>query len=162
MVRQNKAGGLSDGSSDLVWVTWGTTTNADWQAESNQAEAYLGNPVASAGDVNNDNYDDIIVGASNYDNVESNEGGVFVWYGSATGLGESGTPANADWQAESNQATAYFGNSGASAGDVNNDGYDELLLALIITISRVKRRRGVLSFPSLPHHSFFHHLWEQH
>ena len=106
----------------------GTPANADWQAESNQAEAYLGNPVASAGDVNNDNYDDIIVGASNYDNVESNEGVVFVWYGSATGLGESGTPANADWQAESNQATAYLGYSVASAGDVNNDGYDEVIV----------------------------------
>ncbi len=106
----------------------GTPANAGWQAESNQAEAGLGNPVASAGDVNNDNYDDIIVGASNYDNVESNEGAVFVWYGSATGLGESGTPANADWQAESNQATAYLGYSVASAGDVNNDGYDEVIV----------------------------------
>jgi len=106
----------------------GTPANADWQAESNQAKANLGRSVASAGDVNNDNYDDIIVGASIYGNVESNEGAVFVWYGSATGLGESGTPANADWQAESNQATANFGNSVASAGDVNNDGYDEVIV----------------------------------
>ena len=106
----------------------GTTTNADWQAESNQASAQFGHSVASAGDVNGDNYDDIIVGASSYDKGQTNEGAVFVWYGSATGLGESGTPANADWQAESNQATAYLGHSVASAGDVNNDGYDEVIV----------------------------------
>ncbi|HNP74856.1 MAG TPA: Ig-like domain-containing protein [bacterium] len=106
----------------------GTTTNADWQAESNQASAQFGHSVASAGDVNGDNYDDIIVGASSYDKGQTNEGAVFVWYGSETGLGESGTPANADWQAESNQATAYLGYSVASAGDVNNDGYDEVIV----------------------------------
>ena len=127
--------GQTDEGAVFVWYgsatglgESGTPANADWQAESNQASAQFGNSVASAGDVNGDNYDDIIVGAYNYDNVESNEGGVFVWYGSATGLGESGTPANADWQAESNQATAYFGYSVASAGDVNNDGYDEVIV----------------------------------
>ncbi|HQJ84051.1 MAG TPA: Ig-like domain-containing protein, partial [Candidatus Paceibacterota bacterium] len=53
--------------------------NADWQAESNQATAYFGYSVASAGDVNNDGYDEVIVGAYYYDNVESNEGAVFVF-----------------------------------------------------------------------------------
>ncbi|HNW09331.1 MAG TPA: Ig-like domain-containing protein, partial [bacterium] len=57
----------------------GTPANADWQAESNQATANFGNSVASAGDVNNDGYDEVIVGAYYYDNVESNEGAVFVF-----------------------------------------------------------------------------------
>ncbi len=36
------------------------------------------------------------------------EGAAFVWYGSSTGLGIHGTPANADWTAESNQAKRLF------------------------------------------------------
>lgn len=68
------------------------------------------------------------VGAYAYDSPEANEGKVFVWYGSATGLGTNGTPANADWEAESNSTGSIFGYSVAAGGDVNDDGYDDLLV----------------------------------
>ncbi len=109
----------------------GTPANADWTAESNQATARFGYSVASAGDVNGDGYSDIIVGAYFFDNGESNEGWAFVWYGSSGGLGASGTFANADWTAQSNQANARFGNSVASAGDVNGDGYSDVIIGTV-------------------------------
>ena len=106
----------------------GTPANADWTAESDQAGALLGWSVGTAGDVNGDGYADVIVGAYQYDNTDSNEGAAFVWYGSSSGLGANGTPANADWTAESNQASANFGWAAGTAGDVNGDGYADVIV----------------------------------
>jgi hypothetical protein len=101
----------------------GPSYNADWTAESNQASAYFGYSVATAGDVNGDGYADVIVGADGYDNGQTNEGAAFVYHGSANGLSVA-----ADWTAESNQASAAFGRSVATAGDVNGDGYDDIIV----------------------------------
>jgi len=106
----------------------GLGTTANWTAESNQAEAYFGFSVDTAGDVNGDGYADIIVGAYRYDNSQQNEGAAFLWYGSASGLGENGTAANADWAAYSNQDSAEFGRAVGTAGDVNGDGYADVIV----------------------------------
>lgn len=37
--------------------------------------------VSTAGDVNRDGYSDVIIGASWYDNGQTNEGAAFVYYG---------------------------------------------------------------------------------
>jgi hypothetical protein len=105
----------------------GLSTTPDWTAESDQAGAHLGFAVSSAGDVNGDGYDDVIAGAFNYDNGEANEGGAFVYHGSALGL--SATPA---WTAESDQAGADFGYSVSSAGDVNGDGYGDVIVGAFL------------------------------
>jgi hypothetical protein len=95
-----------------------------WTAESNQAYARMGWSVASAGDVNDDGFDDVVVGAYKFDGPTANEGRVFVYHGSAGGLGAS--PA---WHRDGdNQANVYFGHSVAGAGDVNDDGYDDVVI----------------------------------
>jgi hypothetical protein len=94
-----------------------------WTAESDQADAHLGFSVSGAGDVNGDGYSDVIAGADGYDNVETNEGGAFVYHGSSGGLSLSPS-----WTAESNQASAYFGCSVSRAGDVNGDGYSDVIV----------------------------------
>jgi hypothetical protein len=106
----------------------GDPTNADWMAESNQASAQLGTSVAAAGDVNGDGYADVILGAPLYDNGQSDEGRAFVWLGAGSGLGANGDPTNADWSAESNQASSQLGAAVATAGDVNGDGYADVLI----------------------------------
>jgi hypothetical protein len=101
----------------------GPSAMASWTEEGNQAGAQFGFDVAGAGDVNGDGYDDVIVGARLYSNVESGEGVAFVYHGSASGL--ASTPATI---LEADQAGAAFGTSVAGAGDVNDDTYDDVIV----------------------------------
>ena len=86
-------------------------TGPAWTAESDQAQAFFGGSVSTAGDVNGDGYGDVIVGAYQFDNGETDEGRAYLFLGSATGLSTS--PA---WTAESNQASAMFGYSVSRRG----------------------------------------------
>ena len=101
----------------------GLAATAAWTAESDQAGARFGISVATAGDVNGDGYADVIVGADGYDNGQTDEGRAYVYLGSAAGLA-----ATAAWTAESDQAGANFGYSVATAGDVNGDGYADVIV----------------------------------
>ncbi len=101
----------------------GLAATSAWTAESNQASAQFGYSVGTAGDVNGDGYADVIVGARFYDNGQTDEGAAFVYHGSAAGL--SGTAA---WTAESDQVSALFGESVGTAGDVNGDGYADVIV----------------------------------
>ncbi|MBN2005559.1 MAG: FG-GAP repeat protein [Anaerolineae bacterium] len=110
------------GASYPITVDPLATTPA-WSAESNQANAYFGTSAGTAGDVNHDGFDDVIVGADFYDNGSNDEGMAFVYHGSATGL--STTP---NWTAEGDQNYAQFGVAVGTAGDVNHDGYDDVIV----------------------------------
>jgi hypothetical protein len=101
---------------------------ASWHAESNQAGAELGSSVACAGDVNGDGYSDIIVGAPTYTGTFAQEGAVYLWHGSATGLGANGTPANAAWSVLGTATGEDWGRSVNTAGDMNGDGYSEIII----------------------------------
>ncbi len=112
-----------------VWAVYGAPrglnaggTN-DVQLEKNQANANLGVSVATAGDVNGDGYNDVIVGAPLFDSTLTNEGAAFIYLGTATGL--STTHA---WAAYGRKANAKFGNCVSSAGDVNGDGYSDVII----------------------------------
>ncbi|MBE0566633.1 MAG: FG-GAP repeat protein [Krumholzibacteria bacterium] len=116
----------------LVFVYVGSATGLQtdapwWYAQSDQAGAQLGLSVASAGDVNGDGCSDVIVGAPYYDGWATDEGMALVWYGSRD-RPVSGTLANADWSAVYEAPTANFGWSVASAGDVNADGYSDVVV----------------------------------
>jgi len=70
------------------------------------------------GDVNNDGYDDFLVGAP------SNGGGkAFIYLGSLTGPKDT-----YDWRMEGESDGDGFG-WGDCAGDINNDGFDEVIIA---------------------------------
>jgi hypothetical protein len=84
----------------------------------------FGSSVASAGDVNGDGYADLVVGAPEADpGGRGNAGTASVFLGSASGVGA--TPARV---LEGAAETDYFGSSVASAGDVNGDGYADLVV----------------------------------
>ncbi|HPH92421.1 MAG TPA: FG-GAP-like repeat-containing protein, partial [Ferruginibacter sp.] len=89
----------------------------------NQAGANMGISVASAGDINGDGYSDVIVGASLYDNTQTNEGAAIVYNGTATGI----NIVAADTLVRG-QASANMGFSVSGAGDMNGDGYSDIII----------------------------------
>lgn len=110
-----------------VFVYYGAQSDMsgtpDWIYTSGFAGSLFGSAVSSAGDVNNDGCDDLVVGAHRYKNGEAGEGIAYLFLGSSSGL--STTPA---WTYESNVKEAQFGYAVSSAGDVNFDGYDDVLI----------------------------------
>ena len=98
-------------------------TVADALLDSNQAMAHMGGSVAGAGDVNGDGFADLIVGVSDFDSGETDEGAAFVYFG---GAGAFNTSVDAVLQ--SNQVGAALGYSVSGAGDVNGDGYADVVV----------------------------------
>ncbi len=101
----------------------GLSSGADWYVESDQINAQMGNCVSSAGDVNGDGYSDVLVGAYLYDNTETDEGRINLYYGSSSGLSSS-----PDWTDEADQDSAWFGWVAGCAGDVNGDGFADIII----------------------------------
>jgi hypothetical protein len=92
----------------------------------------FGTSVASAGDVNGDGFADLVVGAPNYGSTTA--GHAYVYLGSATGLPTtaSATLTNPDPQTlpgpPDGRGGSNFGGVVATAGDVNGDGYSDVLV----------------------------------
>ncbi|MFN0151811.1 MAG: FG-GAP-like repeat-containing protein [bacterium] len=115
-----------------------------WTAESDQARAAFGISVGSAGDVDGDGYDEIVVGAWEFDNGQLNEGRVSLFYGTPTV--PNGSP---DWTFESDQAQAYLGMPAAPAGDLNSDGYDDIVVgASSFDVDQLNEGRALVWFGS--------------
>lgn len=92
-----------------------------WSFESDSAGAELGTGLAAAGDVNDDGYDDVLVGAPDLDVDGTLLGGVFLFYGSSEG------PAAApDWRVTGEQEGEGLGRSVAFTGDTDGDGFPEI------------------------------------
>ncbi|MBK7952130.1 MAG: FG-GAP repeat protein [Deltaproteobacteria bacterium] len=134
---QFDAGEVDEGAAfvflgSATGIASGSVSTAHARLESNQAGAFMGSGVSSAGDVDGDGYGDVLVGAGLYDAGSLDEGAVFVFSGSAAGIA-NGSPSTADATLESNQASTtpgspVFGTSISSAGDVNGDGFDDVVI----------------------------------
>jgi hypothetical protein len=91
--------------------------------ETHNVNADFATEIAPAGDVNGDGFDDVLIGAPNYDHVEIGEGGVQLYLGTTTGL-----TLEPGWGIEANQFSAHLGSAVTTLGDVNLDGYDDIAI----------------------------------
>src|SRR4028118_363179 len=97
------------------------------------ANDYSGRSVSSAGDVNGDGIDDLIIGASSADpNGISQAGQSYVVFGSNSGFGASFNLSELNgsngFAINGIAAVDFSGESVSSAGDVNGDGIDDLII----------------------------------
>ncbi len=111
-----------NGFQGNVKVYYGSSTGLSvvesWGKFGNAAGDQFGTAIAAAGDVNGDGYGDLLIGAPG---VSNNQGVVYLYFGSAGGLGMfsdvtlSGTSGS-------------FGLAAAGAGDINGDGYGDVVV----------------------------------
>lgn len=99
-----------------------------WTVESNQGYERFGYNVKGIGDVDGDGLDDLIVSAPLYDFETNDVGAVFAWYGLNPPPEASFTPDDADWCAQSDQTYIDFGSALGTPGDVNGDGFDDVVV----------------------------------
>jgi hypothetical protein len=97
-----------------------------------------GGSVSSAGDVNGDGFDDLIVGAASADRGgNSDTGEAYVIYGGAVNANfdlsdlSGGTPSDRGFVIKGDLDTTLAGFSVSSAGDVNGDGFDDLIVGAL-------------------------------
>ncbi|MBI4917379.1 MAG: FG-GAP repeat protein [Acidobacteria bacterium] len=114
-----------------AWIFFGSAagiaTAPDITLPAAVPEAFceFGRSVAGAGDLDADGFADVVVGAPYQDNGADDEGAAYVYLGAASG---PATVPSVSLDDPTNQADARFGAWVATAGDININGYSELLV----------------------------------
>ncbi len=124
-------GGVLQVVVDTAGARWPVTvdpaldTELELTASDGAAGDAFGYALAGAGDVNGDGYDDVVVGARHDDDGGTDSGAVYLYYGSSTGVALS-----TEQKITASDADAYddFGQVVAGAGDVDGDGYDDIVV----------------------------------
>ncbi len=133
---------LGDAGFIIQADTWTWTKTKDNKVTTMTVGDELGGSVSAAGDVDGDGYADLIIGAS-YGNDGGNDAGeAYVIWGQAskdygtkgdddrwvidtTNLGDAGFIIQGDAEYE------FFGGSVSAAGDINGDGYADLIIGAL-------------------------------
>ncbi|MCD4657551.1 MAG: choice-of-anchor D domain-containing protein [Planctomycetes bacterium] len=110
-----------------IWIEEICASNADVSFYGETTQDKFCCSVSSAGDVNNDGFDDIIIGAINNNEGGTRAGSAYIYFGNEN-MKSFISAKSADVKLISNDDESMFGISVSSAGDVNNDGYDDVIV----------------------------------
>jgi len=104
----------------------GTGADASFEGENADDRAAL--VVAGAGDVDADGYQDLLVAAYRHDGGGTDAGAVYLVRGAAAGWAPDTSLGAADALYLGEDALDYAGRSAAGVGDVDQDGFDDVLI----------------------------------
>jgi hypothetical protein len=114
--------GTSAGAAYIFFGGANMDNALDLNLSGNAAKDNFGSSVSSAGDVNGDGYDDVIVGSEGSDLDGSTYGAAYIYFGG------SSMDNILDVNLTGHVANDNFGFSVSSAGDINGDGYDDVIV----------------------------------
>ncbi len=118
----NDAGGLEAGRAYVYFGGAAMDSIADLTLTGAAAGDVFGYAARTAGDVNGDGYDDLVIGAYGSDAGGTNTGRAYIYFG---GPSPDATP---DLILTGTVAGGMFGASVGTAGDMNGDGYADVLV----------------------------------
>jgi hypothetical protein len=102
-----------------------SAADAKFTGEADNAQIGWGISLASAGDTNGDGYADIVVGARYDSETARNAGGAYIIEGPVSG---TASLSSADAKLLGESAGDYTGDSVHGPGDIDNDGFDDILV----------------------------------
>lgn len=133
----NEEGGITAGQTYLIlgrsseqWSMDISLANANASFIGEVPGDYSGWSISGVGDVNNDGYDDLIIGANQNNEGGSDAGQAYLILGRPTNqwsMDISLADANASFIGEA--AGDRAGSSVSGAGDVNGDGFDDIIIS---------------------------------
>ncbi len=124
---QDSGGAYAGAAYLILGPVSGTVDLADSDAKfvGEEDEDLAGASISSAGDINEDGYDDIVVGAMGHETDDTFDGTAYLLLGPVTGTVDL---ANADAKYVGEEEDDRAGWSVSTAGDVDGDGYVDMLV----------------------------------
>jgi hypothetical protein len=118
--------------------------NLGYTIDGEAATDYLGASVSAAGDVNGDGFEDYLVGAIYADDAQTDSGSAYIVFGSAAFVGKIGLVdlTTQEGYKITGKSEGDYAGEVASAGDIDGDGYDDILVGAWASGDGAEYHRG--------------------